>query len=188
MRNPPILVLLVGAAFLLRLLFAATQATDSVYLERSGDEYRYLKLGYDLITGRTYTDMGISSAPLYPLGVGVILRPFLLPQTPAQIAAMQAGEELPREILRDTAAPILHPARLGGGIGSGARLAGLPRRLALERGRARGHVGRSGRGHCARFHPRGGGHRHGNALYDFAGGGASSCCWRRANGARARTS
>ena len=106
MRNPPILVLLVGAAFLLRLLFAATQATAPVYLERGGDEYRYLKLGYDLITGRTYTDMGISSAPLYPLGVGVVLRPFLLPQTPAQIAATQAGEELPREILRDTAAPI----------------------------------------------------------------------------------
>ncbi len=106
MRNPPILALLVGAAFLLRLLFAATQATDSVYLERGGDEYRYLKLGYDLITGRSYADIGISSAPLYPLGVGVILRPFLLQQTPAQIAAMQAGEEVPREILRDAAVVI----------------------------------------------------------------------------------
>ena len=106
MRNPPILALLVGAAFLLRLLFAATQATDSVYLERGGDEYRYLKLGYDLITGRSYADIGISSAPLYPLGVGVILRPFLLQQTPAQIAAMQAGEEMPREILRDAAVVI----------------------------------------------------------------------------------
>ena len=137
--------------------------------------------------------MGISSAPLYPLGVGVVLRPFLLPQTPAQIAATQAGRGAAARNPARYGGANLHPTRLGGGIGSGARLAGLPRRLALERGHARGHVGRIARGHCARFHPRGGGHRHGNALYDFAGGGhrpvaGGSAKRVRANDTRARTS
>ena len=106
MRNPPILALLVGAAFLLRLLFAATQATDPVYLKRGGDEYRYLKLGYDLISGRSYADIGLSNAPLYPMSVGLLLRPFLTPQTAEEVAALQAGEVLPPEILRDAALPI----------------------------------------------------------------------------------
>lgn len=106
MRNPPLLALLVGAAFLLRLLFAATQATEPVYLERGGDEYRYLKLGYDLVSGRSYADTGLSNAPLYPLSVGLLLRPFLTPQTETEIAALQAGEVLPREILRDAELPI----------------------------------------------------------------------------------
>ena len=106
MRNPPILALLVGAALLLRLFFAATQATAPVYQERSGDETRYLKLGYDLISGRSYADIGLSNAPLYPLSVGVLLRPFLIPQTAAEVAALHAVEALPPETLRETALPI----------------------------------------------------------------------------------
>ena len=106
MRNPPILALLVGAALLLRLFFAATQATAPVYQERSGDETRYLKLGYDLISGRSYADVGLSNAPLYPLSVGLLLRPFLTPQTAAEVAALHAVDVLPPETLRETALPI----------------------------------------------------------------------------------
>ena len=106
MRNPPILALLVGAALLLRLFFVATQATAPVYQERSGDEYRYLKLGYDLISGRSYADIGISNAPLYPLSVGLLLRPFLTSQTAAEVAVLHAAEVLPPETLREAALPI----------------------------------------------------------------------------------
>ena len=106
MRNPPILALLVGAALLLRLFFAATQATAPVYQERSRDESRYLKLGYDLISGRSYADSGISNAPLYPLSVGLLLRPFLNSQTAAEVAALHTAEVLPPETLREAALPI----------------------------------------------------------------------------------
>ncbi|MCY3934805.1 MAG: glycosyltransferase family 39 protein [Chloroflexi bacterium] len=106
MRHPPFLALLVGAAFLLRIAFAATQPTAPVYQKRSGDESRYLKLGYDLISGRSYAETGLSNAPLYPLSVGLILRPFLLPQSAAETAALHASEVLPPATLRNADLPI----------------------------------------------------------------------------------
>ena len=118
MPMPRSLALLIGAAFLLRLLYGASLATETPYIERGGDEYRYLKLGYDLTTGRSYSEIGLSNAPLYALALGLILRPFLLPHSGEEAAAIHAGDALPPELLRDAAAPIRLARALGAALGA----------------------------------------------------------------------
>ena len=118
MRNSLSITLIVGLALLLRLLFAAGQDTQTPYLNRSGDEYRYLKIGYDLTTERSYAEIRISNAPLYPIVVGLVLRPFLFAQTPAEIRQLHDDEVLPISLLRDTAAPIQRLRLVGALLGT----------------------------------------------------------------------